>query len=461
MPTESERRIHSRRVMTPEGLQDRVIHIQNGVISAVSPFGAEVPIGCVVEDFGDKVIMPGLVDSHVHINEPGRTEWEGFDTATRAAATGGITTLVDMPLNCIPVTTSRDALKTKLASVPGRLWVDCGFYGGVVPWNAMELDPLIEDGVMGFKAFLIHSGIEDFPSVDAEALRAMMPFLQAGGVPLLVHAELEAHDHGMAPENAEPRYYQTYLDSRPGAWEIEAIRMMIRLCEETGCRVHIVHLSCAEALPLLEAARQKGLPITAETCPHYLTFCAEDIEEGDTRFKCAPPIRERANREKLWEALRAGTLDFIVSDHSPCTPELKRLETGDFMTAWGGISSVQFGLSVIWTEARQRGFSLSDLSRWMCGGPAEFLGIQKRKGMIVPGADADLVIWDPEASYTVTPEVVQHRHKLTPYNGMALYGMVHETLLGGHTVFLKGQIQGEPKGKPLFRAATVLQGGLR
>ncbi len=442
----------SRRVVAPDGLRDAAVLIEGGRIAGLSERNA-VPPGCPVLDATDRVVMPGLVDAHVHVNEPGRTAWEGFESATRAAAAGGVTTLVDMPLNCIPPTTSATALETKLASARGRLSVDTGFWGGVVPGNAGELDRLLDAGVAGFKAFLVPSGVDEFPHVDERDLRAALPILARQGVPLLVHAELA----GPVPSGAgDPRRYSSYLASRPPSWENEAVRLLARLCRETAARIHVVHLSSSQALPILAEARAAGLPVTVETCPHYLFFAAEDVPEGRTEFKCSPPIRERANREQLWAGLAQGTIDMVVSDHSPCLPELKGLEAGDFLQAWGGIASLQFRLPVVWTEARRRGFGLPDLARWLCRRPAELAGLGARKGRLVPGQDADLVVWDPEATLAVEPAVVRHRHPLTPYRGQRLQGVVETTLLRGVVVYDRGDFPSTARGEALLRGHARL-----
>jgi len=422
--------VRSRRVVTPDGVKEACVLIENGRITAVEARERASGRGRLL-DVGDLVVLPGLVDAHVHVNEPGRTEWEGFLSATEAAAFGGTTTLVDMPLNSIPATTSVAALEAKLAATRDRLHVDCAFWGGVVPGNAPELLPLIAAGVAGFKCFLVPSGVDEFPHVGETDLRAAMPILAKAGVPLLVHAELA----GPAETGGDPRAYGTYLASRPPAWENDAIGLMVRLCRETGCRVHIVHLSSAEALPLLVQARAEGLPLTVETCPHYLHFAAEDVPDARTDFKCSPPIRERANRERLWQGLSEGVIGMVVSDHSPCSPQLKGLQTGDFLNAWGGISSLQFRLPVVWTEARRRGHGLPDMARWLCERPAKLAGLAGRKGRIAPGQDADLVIFDPDAELRVEPEAVRHRHKLTPYEGARLKGVVQTTILRGAVVY--------------------------
>ncbi|HET7433228.1 MAG TPA: allantoinase AllB [Thermoanaerobaculia bacterium] len=407
-------RIRSTRVVTPSGVRAATLHIEEGLIAAIDDARADV-------DYGELVIMAGLVDSHVHVNEPGRTEWEGFDTATRAAAAGGITTIVDMPLNSIPPTTTLAALQTKRAAIDGKAHVNVELWGGVVPGNTSELRPMLDAGARGFKCFLVDSGVEEFPNVNEAQLREAARALAGTGAPLLVHAELGDHLH--AP-SGDPEEYATYLHSRPNAAEDAAIALLRDVQRETGAWIHIVHLSSATALPLL------GDGLTAETTAHYLHFAAEDVPHGHTEYKCAPPIRERANREALWRALASGTLCCIVSDHSPCTPELKR---GDFMDAWGGIASLQFVLPIVWSGARARGFTIEDVARWCCEGTSNLARLP-RKGRIETGADADLVIWSPEESFTITPDLIRHRHKVTPYLGATLYGVVKETWVAGRAV---------------------------
>jgi allantoinase len=389
----------------------------------------------------------------VHVNEPGRTEWEGFETATRAAAAGGITTLIDMPLNSIPVTTSLSALEAKRQASHGKLWIDVGFWGGIVPGNSHELGPMIDAGACGFKAFMCHSGIDDFPMSGPDDLRSAMKILAARKIPLLVHAELETP--GFVAPPGDPTAYATYLASRPAQFEEDAIRTVIGLCRETGCAVHIVHLAAASALPLIAEAKREGLPISVETCPHYLVFTAEEVPDGATEYKCAPPIREKANREALWEGLSSGVIDFVACDHSPCTPNLKLKEEGDFIAAWGGIAGVQFSLSVVWTTARARGFSLERVVDLVCARTARFAGLADRKGAIAPGRDADLVVWDPEATFTVEPAIVQNRHTLTPYNGLALVGRTEAAYVRGHQVYERGSFLGGPQGRLLARTPIV------
>ncbi len=442
----SEFVLRSRRVVLPDGERPASILIRGERVAAVLPPNG-APENIEVEDVGDLVVMPGLVDTHAHINEPGRTEWEGFETATKAAAVGGVTTLVDMPLNSAPVTTTPEALAEKRAASDGKRGVDVGFLGGLVPGNENQMDALADGGVLGIKAFLVHSGIDDFPNAGERELRAAMPALARRGIPLLAHAELDSI-HG-APPMKNPRSYAEYLASRPRAWEEDAIALLLRLCREYRCHTHIVHLADADALPSLAAARAAQLPLTVETCPHYLYFAAEEIPDGATAFKCAPPIRERENRERLWQGLRDGTIDLIVSDHSPCPPSLKRLDTGDFQRAWGGIASLQFGLSIVWTGARDRGFAPTHLARWMSEQPAKLVGLLGRKGVIAEGADADLVVWNPDGRFVVSPTHTYHRHKVSPYMGRELGGVVERTYLRGSLIAQNGVVKKFPLGQAL------------
>jgi allantoinase len=428
------------------------IHIHHGVITAIAQFN-ELPAGCPIHEAGDLIVMPGIVDTHVHINEPGRTEWEGFTTATRAAAAGGVTTLIEMPLNSIPATTNASAFREKLASAAGKLWVDTGFWGGVIPGNSGELRELWRDGVFGFKCFLVPSGVDEFPKVSEADLRTALPILAEIGAPLLVHAELPGPLDTAAKslDKAPGTKYSTWLASRHREAENEAIAMMIKLANEFNARVHIVHISSSDALPILREAKSAGLAVTAETCPHYLAFASEEIPDGATEFKCAPPIRESENREKLWEALADGALDFIATDHSPCPPEMKRKDSGDFMAAWGGIASLELSLPAVWTSALERSYPVERLAAWLCASPARLAGLEKRKGKIAKDLDADLVIWDPEAKFRVEPERLHQRHKLTPYAGRELYGVVAATYLRGRKVFDRGEFETGPTGAILKR----------
>jgi allantoinase len=415
--------IRGRRVVLPGEIVEASMHIREGRISTLAAFD-EVPPGCeIVEADKNSLVMPGLVDTHVHVNEPGRTDWEGFATATRAAAAGGVTTIVDMPLNSIPATTTLDSLQAKLASTRGKLHVDAAFWGGVVPGNTDQLSRLWDAGVVGFKCFLIHSGVDEFPDVSESHLREAMPELARLGATLIVHAELPGPIENACCSSSETdadsssQTYQTFLNSRPRQAENQAVELMIRLSRETGCRIHIVHHSSAD---------------------------------GATEFKCCPPIRERENREQLWQALGDGTIDMVVSDHSPCPAGMKLKERGDFMKAWGGISSLQLRLPIMWTEANKRGFTLTQLTEWLCSAPARQVGLAQRKGSITVGSDADIVIWNPEREFQVVPELIHHRHKLTPYAGELLRGVVEKTFLRGEIVYDDGEFS-EPRGESILR----------
>jgi allantoinase len=449
--------VRSSRVVVDGEVRPACVHVEAGrIVKVTAP--ADVPAGAPVHDVGERVVMAGVVDSHVHVNEPGRTEWEGFHTATRSAAAGGVTTLVDMPLNSIPATTSVEALLTKAEALHGRGFIDVGLWGGVVPGNDRELTAMVREGALGFKCFMVDSGVAEFAHVGQAELERAMTVLATTRAPLLVHAEVPGPlDEAKKLLDAEPihdlKSYWRYVRSRPKAAEDQAIAQLVALCGRTRARTHVVHLSSATALESIARARDAGLPFSAETTPHYLRLAAEEIPDGRTEFKCAPPIRERANREALWAGLRQGTLSMVVTDHSPCTPELKKFELGDFEGAWGGIASLQFGLPIVWTEARARGVSVPQLSTWLSQAPAELAGLAGRKGAIAVGRDADLVVWDPEASFTVTKERILHRHPVTPYLGQSLFGVVHETYLRGVRVFGAGQVAERPMGTWL-RAAS-------
>lgn len=404
-----------------------------------------------VHDVGESVVMPGIIDSHVHINEPGRTDWEGFETATKSAAAGGITTLVDMPLNSTPVTTSATSFRKKLEAAKGKLFVNCGFYGGIVPGNTNDIQPLIDAGVLGFKAFLTHSGIDDFPNVGLLDLEKAAAILSKKNIPLLVHAELDWEHQGQSALEDNPTSYKAYLNSRPKEWEDEAINMLIDLCDAFKFRVHVVHLSSSNSIGPLKAARKKGLPITVETCPHYLFFSAENIPDKDTRFKCAPPIREQANNELLLEALNDGLIDFVVSDHSPAPPELKKPGSGNLKLAWGGIASLQFSMPILWTILKKNKFPVEKLSEVMSSRIAQFLSLDHSKGKIEKGFDADLVVWNPDKKFMVEKKNIHHRHKMTPYEGIELSGVVEETYVGGKKVFDHGSFVSSPSGKIILR----------
>lgn len=437
--------IVSNRIITAAGLQKAVILIKDGKIAGIENVLPEGDFA--VTDVGDNVVMPGIVDPHVHINEPGRTEWEGFDTATKAAIAGGITSLIEMPLNASPVTTNVDAWNKKIESASGKIHCNCGFWGGIIPGNENEIEPLIEKGALGFKAFLTHSGIDEFPNVSEADLRKVMPVIAKHDLPLLVHCEWEKAKHNL-PEN-DVRLYTHYLASRPKQWEDDAIALMIRLCEEYNCRTHIVHLSSANSIEQIAGAKSRGLPLTVETCPHYLYFNAGNIPDGRTEFKCAPPIREKENNEQLWKALKDGLIDFVATDHSPAPPDMKELATGNFMNAWGGIASLQLALPVLWTAAKKHNCSLSDMAKWLCEKTA-MLPQMERKGKIAKGFDADFTVWNPEESFMVTAEMIQHRHKTTPYLGEQLSGTVKQTWLKGQKVYDGGKFLHLNKGNFLL-----------
>ena len=437
------------RVVLPSGMRPARVHVRDGSIVDIAEY-RDRPAGVPVVDAGALVVLPGLVDTHVHLNDPGRADWEGFDSGTRAAAAGGTTTIVDMPLNSVPSTLDVGALDAKLRAAQGRCAIDVGFWGGVVPGNAEALEPMVRQGVLGFKCFLSPSGVNEFEHVDEADLEGALPIVARLGVPLLVHAEWPA---GLidVDRSSDPRDYRTWLSSRPAASEQAAIDLLIRLARKHGARIHVVHLASADALPSLEAARRGGLDISVETCPHYLTFDAEQIASGSTAFKCAPPIREARHREGLWAGLADGRIDLIATDHSPAPPALKSIDAGDFVAAWGGIASLQLGLPAVWTGARSRRLTLEHLARWLAAAPAKLAGLDDRKGTIAPGRDADFVFFDPDATTVVDPSALFHRHPVTPYAGMRLNGRVHKTMLRGEVVFDQGQLAKTPFGRPVLK----------
>jgi allantoinase len=438
--------LRSRRVVTPVGELDATVVIEDGIITRVVP-NLNLDAGNLnlpTKDLGNLALLPGLVDAHTHINEPGRTEWEGFATATRAAAAGGFTTLVDMPLNCLPETTTVAALEAKREAIGSQAMVDYALWGGCVDGNQQHLEPLARSGVPGYKAFLIYPGCDGFTAIDRDNLERALPHIAATGLPLLVHAELEpsiaAATAQLNATNADWRSYATYLASRPDQAELDAIAMLIELCRTYRFRLHIVHLSTAQALPMIRAAKAEGLPLTVETCPHYLHAAAEDIPNGMTLYKCAPPIRSAINRELLWQALLDGTIDLIATDHSPCPPHMKRLNdphdefTGRFDKAWGGIASLSTAISVLWNDANARGCTLTQFAQWTSLAPARLIGIADRVGSIEPGKHANLVAFDTEATITITPDILHYRHKISPYMGETLHGVVHSTWLRGERI---------------------------
>ena len=439
--------LFSSRVVTPAGVRPAAIVIDGGRIAAVVNREA-APAGMPVEDLGNLVISPGLVDAHVHINEPGRTDWEGFETATRAAAAGGVTTLVDMPLNSSPVTTTPAALEAKRAAALGKCWVDVGFYGGLVPGNLADVEPLIDAGVCGVKAFMCDSGLPEFPPAGEAELREALPVLGRRGVPLLVHAEIASPVKDPPPQLTR---YDDWLAMRPERFERDAVALICKLAVEYGAPVHVVHLANSFLTPFISRAKSAGAPLTVETCPHYLHFCAEQIASADPRFKCAPPIRQEHHREGLWEGLASGVIDTIGSDHSPCLPEMKQLDSGDFDRAWGGVSSLQLTLSTVWTGAAMRSIGIDRVARWLSENPATLIGLGGVKGRVAAGFDADLCVWDPDEEWSVRGEELEHRHKITPYEGERLRGRVKRTYVRGELAYDDGEFPAGPVGQLLRR----------
>jgi allantoinase len=438
----------SKRIFTPQGMQSGALLVDDEKIRGICRL-SEIPAHAVLHDCGDDALLPGLVDTHVHINQPGRTEWEGFRTATRAAAAGGYTTLVDMPLNCLPETTTVAALEEKRSSARGECLVDWAAWGGAVADNQQHILPLARAGVLGFKCFLIYPGCDGFTMIDQQQLESALPFIAESGLPLLVHAELAGPIENATQRlrDADWRSYTTYLASRPDQAELEAIRLMIRLCRQYRFRLHIVHLSTSRALEELRAARAEDLPVTVETCPHYLHFASEEIADGATLLKCAPPIRSKENRLQLWHGLRDGIIDMVVTDHSPCPPAMKREDTGRFDLAWGGIASLSLALPIIHTECCQHGFTLDDIVRWMSSAPAALAGIGHRAGALEAGRDANFVIFDTVAEFTVTADRLHYRHSISPYLNETLRGVVKATYLRGEAVYREGSFVPTPSGR--------------
>lgn len=423
--------LYSRRCFVRGKLEEAIVFTAHGKITEVRK-GRKIFPDEAVQDYGDAVMMPGVIDAHVHINEPGRTNWEGFETATKAASFGGTTFLVDMPLNSSPVTTDAKALALKLKAASNKSLVHCGFYGGLVPSNLSEIPALIEAGVLGIKAFLVHSGIDEFPNAGLDDLDKTMPLLAKADLPLLVHCEIPDGTGGFS-DYSDPHRYQHYLNSRPPSWEVNAIAAVIALCAKHNCKTHIVHVSASESLPLIEVAKKDGLPLTAETCAHYLYFSAEEIPDSEPIYKCAPPIRTQANNHKLIAALKTGVLDFITSDHSPAPAEVKSLESGNFKTAWGGISGLQSLLPASWTALKDE-FSLEDFIPLLTEKPAKFIGLFPQKGVLQEGSDADFVVWQPEIPFILKQENLQYRHKFSPYLGKRFLGNIIATYVLGENV---------------------------
>ncbi|MBK9332221.1 MAG: allantoinase AllB [Ignavibacteria bacterium] len=440
--------IRSRNVLINNELRSAVVLIGNGKISEILDYNTSGEY--ITEDYDDLTVMPSLIDTHVHVNEPGREDWEGFETLTKSAAAGGITMIVDMPLNSSPVTTDKNSFEKKISAAEGKLYTDVGFYGGAVPDNISELNSLRDCGVMGFKSFMIDSGLDEFRHISESDLEEILYELNKfSKVPLLVHAEKSEGESENIIDNEFS--YSSFLKSRPGEMECDAIKILIRLSEKFDSHIHIVHLSSADAVDLIRKAKKDGLKITVETCPHYLYFHSEIIPERNTVFKCTPPIRNNDNREKLWKAVKDGVIDMIVSDHSPCPDDMKFKSEGNFVKAWGGISGIQLGLSAVWTEAKKRGFSIPDISKLMSAGPAKLIGMEKVKGKIEKGFDADIIIFDPESTFTVDSGNLFHKNKLTPYEGEKLKGKVIVTYLRGNKIYDNGVFTENPFGKIILK----------
>ena len=439
----NKRSIYSNHCWLDGKLQPATVCFEEGIITEIHHYKTSD-----ADDTGDDILMPGVIDAHVHINEPGRTGWEGFDTATQAAAVGGITTIVDMPLNASPVTTSANAFKIKLDASTGKLNVNVGFYGGLIPGNQNDLEQLIKAGVLGIKCFLTHSGIDEFPNVVEREIAEAMPLIAKYNLPLLAHCELDGDC--VTELDKHPTRYAAYLASRPKAWENNAIDLMIRLCRKHKCATHIVHVSSAEALAMIKKAKAEGLPLTAETCAHYIYFNAEDIPDADCLYKCAPPIRERENNELLKEALVDGTLDFITTDHSPAPPTIKELQSGNLKKAWGGIAGLQFLLPASWTAMKEK-ISIEKFIPLLTDNPAIFLKTDKKKGRLAVGYDADMVVWSPEEKFEVRPEDILHRHSCSPYTGKTLSGITQQTIVNGITVYQNKKIINKNAGQWLLR----------
>ena len=439
----NKRAIYSKRCWVEGKLQPATVCFENGIITEIRFNKIDE-----AEDAGDNILMPGVIDAHVHINEPGRTDWEGFDTATQAAAAGGITTIIDMPLNAIPVTTNAKAFDEKLSASKNKLHVNVGFYGGLIPGNKNELEGLMQAGVLGIKCFLTHSGIDEFPNVGEKEIDAAMPVIAKYGLPLLVHCELESDCVNELAQFSTS--YKTYLASRPKQWENDAVDLMIQLCRKHHCKTHIVHVSSAEALIKIQQAKEEDLPITAETCAHYIYFSADDIPDANSLYKCAPPIREKENNELLKDALVNGVLDFITTDHSPAPPDIKEIETGNLQKAWGGIAGLQFLLPAAWTTMKEK-ISIEKFIPLLTEHPAEFLQVDKQKGKLAVGYDADLIVWNPEEKFEVKAGDILHRYNCSPYCGQNLYGTVQQTIVNGITVFQNKKIVQKNAGQWLLK----------
>lgn len=436
--------LKSKNIVTPTKIVEGIICCSQGKILSIESYHLELEN---ITDVGDLYVLPGVIDPHVHINEPGRSEWEGFYSITKAAIVGGVTTLVDMPLNASPVTTTLSAFDLKINETKNKLHCNCGFWGGAIPENEIEIEGLIKKGVFGFKAFLTHSGIDEFPNITENDLRKVMPIIAQYNLPLLVHCELSEETEFKGDTTS----YLDYMNSRPREWEDNAIELMIQLSKEFNCKVHVVHLSSSNSIEKIKKAKLSGAPVTCETAQHYLYFNAEEIENGKTEYKCAPPIREKENNVELYKALTEGIIDFVATDHSPCTPDLKELESGNFMKAWGGISSIQFALSSLWTVIKKNNGSIHQLIKWLSENPANFIGLGKTKGKIEIGYDADLIVFNPNEEFTVTESIIHHKNKITPYLNETLLGVVHQTYLNAKLVFNENEFVSLNQGKLLLK----------
>jgi allantoinase len=439
--------IHSTRCFIDKHFIEATLHIKMDRIFEIYK-GLKKIDSIPFLDYGNLIVMPGIIDAHVHINEPGRTDWEGFETATKAAALGGVTTLIEMPLNASPVTTTVEAFNIKQKAANGKLHVNCGFYGGIIPTNIEDIEALIKSGVFGIKGFLTHSGIDEFPNVTKEHLEAISPILKKYDIPLLLHCELT---DDQVPEVKNPKSYQEYLKSRPQHWETNAIDLALDIQKTYDIKVHIVHLSASEGIERIKKRKQQTNKLTVETCSHYLHFNAEDISDGSPIYKCAPPIREKSNNDLLWQYLLDDGFDFLTSDHSPAPPERKQLESGDFFKAWGGISGLQFTLPILYSEAKKRGLALEKLIPLLMEGPAKFLGLEHQKGKLEKGFDADITIWDDSESFTISEDIIQHRHKATPYMNAVVFGKVIHTFVNGIQVVEDSKLKTLKAGKLLLK----------
>ncbi len=444
------KKIYSKRCWLGGKLQPATVYYEKGIITEIQHHKTDG-----AEDAGNLILMPGIIDAHVHVNEPGRTEWEGFDTATQAAAAGGVTTIIDMPLNSIPVTTTANAFAEKLAASKNKLHVNVGFYGGLIPGNAKypvdknEFERLLQSGVLGIKCFLTHSGIEEFPNVGKKEIAMAMPVIAKHGLTLLAHCEMYKKEVNNQFSDF-PGSYRYYLASRPKQWENDAVELMIQLCRKHHCKTHIVHVSSAEVLIKIQQAKEEGLPITAETCAHYIYFNAEDIPDSNSLYKCAPPIREKDNNDQLKEALLTGVLDFITTDHSPAPPAIKELESGNLQKAWGGIAGLQYLLPASWTAMKEK-ISIEKFIPLLTEHPASFLQVNNRKGKLKAGHDADLVLWNPEEKFEVKAADILHRYDCSPYCGKNLYGTVTQTIVNGITVYQNKKIINQNAGQWLLK----------